>query len=395
MIVLGVLIGKGIASISKKSDTKQFAIIDENVDKAPKEIITPDKEEITFNNEFVNILLVGIDEGDLSENAILNTREADSILLLNYYYNEKVVNVTSIPRDMSVVVEEQYFNVRDALKFGGINYLITSVEGNLKCKVDNYVLLDIELFKEIVDIIGKIDIKIPYDMEYDDNLQDLHIRFTKGETISLDGEMASQYVRWRMNNDGWTLPNNDISRIEHFQNFMIEMLNEFKKPSSYMRLGMVAEAVGKNVTTDVSVVGIARYVLDINEIEKKNITFNTLKGEFTKGVEQDSFIISSDENQELIRLLNGKGIKNINRNEMKVKVIYESDYTQLPDLKEKFKILGYNNVVYEVGKVEESEMLFIEELSDDIDYLVYELGMEKYDLLSQNDEKFDIILKIK
>ncbi len=396
VIILGILIGKGAATvISKKSDAKQFAMIQESVDKIPKEILRHENEKKVFNNEFVNILLVGIDEGDLSENAIINTREADTILLLNYFYNEKVVNVTSIPRDMNVAVEGEYFNVGDALKFGGINYLITSVEDKLQCKVENYVLVDIDLFKEIVDIIGKIDVKMPYDMEYDDNLQDLHIKFTKGETVSLDGEMASRYIRWIRNNDGWTLPNKDISRIEHFQNFMMKILSELKKTSNYMRLVMVAQAVGKNVTTDASVAEISRYVLNANEIEMKNITLNTVKGKLTKGIEKDSFIMSSDQNQELIRLLNGNGIKNINRNAMKVKVIYESDYTQLADLKEKLKILGYNNVVYEVGKVDEPNIMFNHELSDDIDYLVYELGVEKSEILSQNAQKFDIILRIK
>ncbi|WBW95838.1 LCP family protein [Oceanirhabdus sp. W0125-5] len=394
-IVLGVLGGKGLATITKKDDSKQFAMIQDKVNNESEEIAAPKKEKKTFKNEFVNVLLVGMDEGDLSENAILNTREADSILLLNYYYNEKVVNVTSIPRDMSVEDNGDYFNLSEALKLGGIKSLVSSVEKKLECKVDKYVLVDIELFKEVVDIIGSINIKIPYDMEYDDDLQDLHIRFNKGETVSLDGELASHYIRWRMNNDGWTLPNNDISRIEHFQGFMKEMMIALKKPSSYMKLGMVAEAVGKNVQTDFSVVEIARYVLDFNEIEEKDITFNTVKGQFIKGVERDSFIMAPDKNQELIRLLKGNGIKNIDRNEMKIKVIYDSEYSKISDLKKKLKVLGYNNVVYETGEVEDTEMLYNEELSDNIDYLVYELSMEKCEILSQNHEKFDIILKVK
>lgn len=37
-------------------------------------------------------------------------------------------------------------------------------------------------------------------MYYDDETQDLHINFKKGETVLLNGKIAEEYFRWRFLN---------------------------------------------------------------------------------------------------------------------------------------------------------------------------------------------------
>ena len=62
--------------------------------------------------------------------------------------------------------------------------------------VDNYVLLDTGAVRKMVDAIGGIPMNVPFDMDYDDNEQNLHIKLKKGQQI-LDGNKADDVLNPR------------------------------------------------------------------------------------------------------------------------------------------------------------------------------------------------------
>lgn len=55
--------------------------------------------------------------------------------------------------------------------------------------------------------------RCPYNMDYDDPTQDLHIHYKKGMQ-HLNGEDAVKVLRWRKNNSGESLSVGDVGRVE-------------------------------------------------------------------------------------------------------------------------------------------------------------------------------------
>jgi anionic cell wall polymer biosynthesis LytR-Cps2A-Psr (LCP) family protein len=70
--------------------------------------------------------------------------------------------------------------------------------------------------------------EISSNMNYDDDSQNLHIHFEKGETVHLDGEKAEEFFRWRKNNNGTGLAEGDLGRIENQHMFIEKVIDKLK-----------------------------------------------------------------------------------------------------------------------------------------------------------------------
>ena len=89
----------------------------------------------------------------------------------------------------------------------GIGALKKQVKTLVGFTPDFYVKVDLEMFVELVDLVGGVEFYVPQDMNYDDPWQDLHIHLEEGLQV-LDGEKAMELVRFRRYSEG------DIKRVE-------------------------------------------------------------------------------------------------------------------------------------------------------------------------------------
>ena len=85
---------------------------------------------------------------------------------------------------------------------------------------DFYVMVEWEAIGELVDALGGVYFDVPFDMNYDDPYQDLHIHQEAGYR-KLSGEDAMEVIRWRKNN-GEPSPG-DVGRIQIQQDFLSAM----------------------------------------------------------------------------------------------------------------------------------------------------------------------------
>ncbi len=115
-------------------------------------------------------------------------------------------------------------------------------------------MIDWQLVGEMVDAIGGVWFDIPYNMQYDDPEQDLHIHFEPGRYF-LNGEDAMKVIRWRENNDGIASGSDgsDISRIELRNDFLKAVLSQTLQLSNVTRIGELAELFSSRVTSDLTV----------------------------------------------------------------------------------------------------------------------------------------------
>jgi LCP family protein required for cell wall assembly len=161
--------------------------------------------------EPLNILLLGVDVGTVgSDNS---PKRSDTMMVFHYDPKTSEMVMVSIPRDTKVTINGSSEKINAANAIGGTELAIKSVEKLLGIDINYYVEINYEGFRKFIDAIGGIDTVIPFDMNYDDDFQDLHIHFKKGQKVHLDGQKAEEFVRWRKNNDGTGYAEGDLGRI--------------------------------------------------------------------------------------------------------------------------------------------------------------------------------------
>lgn len=106
-------------------------------------------EGVTDNPENFNILLLG-----------KNGSNVDTIIFANINTDKRKMTIISIPRDL--YFEDQKINSVYGEK--GINEFIADIEEIVGYKIHNYVLLDMYAFRDIIDLIGGIDVTLEEDL---------------------------------------------------------------------------------------------------------------------------------------------------------------------------------------------------------------------------------------
>jgi LCP family protein required for cell wall assembly len=242
------------------------------------------------SNEPVNILLLGMDIGDPKQANNQTIKRTDTIIVLNYNPQNKSLHVVSVPRDTLITVDGRSTKINAAYEIGGYSKVKSEVENLLSININYIVKIDYNAFREIIDAMGGIEMKIERNMIYDDEGQNLHINFKAGETVTLDGKKAEEFFRWRKNNDGSGLANGDLDRIENQQKFISKVIDKCTNPLILFRAPKIMSALGDNIETNMSATEILNYGLKFMNIKKENMIMVTAAGT-PKTINGESFLI--------------------------------------------------------------------------------------------------------
>ena len=156
--------------------------------------------------------------------------------------------------------------------------VIDMVEDITGLPVDYYVTLNFKGFREIVDTLGGVEINVPFDMDYDDPYQNLHIHLKKGKQV-LDGKKAEQFVRYRKgNHNGEGYEDGDLGRIKMQQLFMREFVNQKLKLKYLLKADEIFYTLKKNMRTNIEIGDIRYFIKDIKNIKTPEINGYTLPG---------------------------------------------------------------------------------------------------------------------
>ena len=197
-------------------------------------------------------LLVGTDKGD---------GNTDTIMVATYDTVNQDVAIMSIPRDTMINVSWDIKKINSVYSrySDGIGALKKQVKTLIGFTPDFYVKVDLEMFVELVDLVGGVEFYVPQDMNYDDDWQDLHIHLEEGLQV-LDGEKAMELVRFRRYAEG------DIKRVEVQQDFMKALIKECLSLEHWGKIKAYIDLAMDNVQTDLefgSVVWFAAQALGL------------------------------------------------------------------------------------------------------------------------------------
>jgi LCP family protein required for cell wall assembly len=232
-----------------------------------------EKQEWLADKNNLVIALMGKDD-------VEGMGRSDTLILVNVKYDDKKINMLSVPRDSRVPIRRinsdgttyfRYSKINHALRWGGVDLTKDTVERYLGINIDYHFIISYGLFVELIDFIGGIPLDVEKRMYYVDRAGGLTIDLREGYQI-LDGNRALQYVRFRHDKMG------DIGRIERQQKFIKAAVAHVKKPEVFMTLVRHAPELLKHISTDVPIELVPPLLYKFKDMKIQDIKVKTLPG---------------------------------------------------------------------------------------------------------------------
>ncbi|MBZ4645848.1 MAG: polyisoprenyl-teichoic acid--peptidoglycan teichoic acid transferase [Petroclostridium sp.] len=226
----------------------------------------------------INVLIMGTDGSEA---------RSDVMIVASLDSKNKKLNMLSIPRDTRVKINNKYQKINAALTLGKEELAIRKVKEITGMPIHYYVTVNFKGFRNIIDILGGVDIDVPVNMNYDDPVQDLHIHLKKGMQ-HLDGKKAEQFVRYRQ------YPEGDIGRIKAQQAFIKALLEQKLRLEYLSKANDIFKAIKENVKTNITAADVAKNLSMIKALNSNNIQMYQLPGE-PKMINGASYFVADDQ----------------------------------------------------------------------------------------------------
>ncbi|MBQ3888544.1 MAG: LCP family protein, partial [Clostridia bacterium] len=204
-----------------------------------------------------NVLLIGLDKAQGGKS------RSDSIMLVSVNKKTGRVVLTSVMRDTHVQIADENVEakINSAYVYGTANCLVRTVEMNFGIRVDDYALVDFNMFSALVDGIGGIEVDLTegeadyinekYAKKYPDGDP---LTVYEGKDVHLVGWQALIYARTRkISSDSFG--DGDFGRTGR-QRYLIEKILQKARtqftPSGIPKLLKTARAVAPYIETTLS-----------------------------------------------------------------------------------------------------------------------------------------------
>jgi len=214
-----------------------------------------------------NIVVMGCDvrKGDVGR--------SDTLFVVMLDKNKKNAALLSVPRDTRVKIKGHGWDkINAAFAYGGHKLTQETVQDFLGIKLNNYVVVDFQGFKGLVDAVGGVDINVEKRMYYYDPYADFVIDLKPGKQ-HLDGKMAMQYVRYR-DEEG------DIGRIRRQQKFLMALYQQIASKNIIAKMPGVSKQIMSMIKTDLSLKEMVELGNVMREMmEKDGLKMSMVPGE--------------------------------------------------------------------------------------------------------------------
>ena len=204
----------------------------------------------------------------------------DTMLLVTFDTKNGSIDAMSLPRDTMVNVPWRVKKLNSVYNRLGVDGLREQIGKLTGVTPDFYVMVEWEAVGELVDAIGGVTFDVPYTMDYDDPVQDLHIHQEAG-VRKLNGDDAMQVIRWRKNNKnspyGYHNGIGDAGRIELQQSFLMAVAKECLQLKNLVNLNRFAAIFQENVETDLTLGNLLWFGQQALYLDaEKDVSFHTL-----------------------------------------------------------------------------------------------------------------------
>ncbi len=289
IMFLVVMFANGMYALSYYGRESRYEKMDTHEEPQPGK---PQQESSTDKNLPVNLLLLGLDEEGV---------RSDVILLVNYDPETASLNLLSIARDTKVFARGKYSKINALYSAGKEGLLAEEIRQLTGLSVNYYVTMNFKGFRKLVDTLDGVMFDVPFDMDYDDPDQNLHIHLNKGMQ-RLNGKKAEQLVRYRKgnrHNEGYI--DGDIGRINMQQDFVKALIKQKLNLKYLTKADEIFEIFNQYFRTNIDIRDFTYYLPGIRSIKSENINSFTLPGESVVEGDVWYFIADEEKTAELIR----------------------------------------------------------------------------------------------
>lgn len=150
--------------------------------------------ELSDSAAVTNILFIGNDGRTSSEGA-----RSDSMILVSVDYKHAKIKLTSFLRDSWVEIPSKgkKAKLNAACAYGGPQLLVDTIEYNFHIDIDHYVMVNFEMFTQIIDNLGGVEVEVTDKEARFIRNTTRHKDMESGESVMLDGAKALVYCRIR------------------------------------------------------------------------------------------------------------------------------------------------------------------------------------------------------
>jgi LCP family protein required for cell wall assembly len=250
----------------------------------------------------VNILVMGIDrvEAPQDEPTVdIFSGRSDTMLLVRFDPRENTLKLLSIPRDTRVVIPDVgYTKINDANVYGGAKLAAQVINENIgEVSIDRYVRVTTNAFRELVDLVGGVEVFVPTPMVYEDKTQKLTINLDAG-LQTLNGDQAEQFARFRHDSNG------DIGRVQRQEILLKALQKRLSNPTLLTRIPQAIQLLQNSVDTNLSLEEILSLANFGRQLDRKEVQMVMLPGRFSQLEEFDGksyWIMSHSGGRQIMR----------------------------------------------------------------------------------------------
>lgn len=210
-----------------------------NVKPLPKEGVTvfkPEAGEIGTWLRPIVFLFIGVDE------RLHDHGRADTLIVAVLQPALEETMLISIPRDTRTEIAGlgKEDKINHAYAFGNSKMAVRTVEQFLGIPVDYYIKVNMQGFKEVINLLGGVEVDNPFSFTRGDHL------FPKGK-LHLDGEQALSFVRMRKED-----PRGDLGRGTRQRLVVKSLMGKAVSLQTVQNLDSLLQSVAENVRTNLS-----------------------------------------------------------------------------------------------------------------------------------------------
>lgn len=240
--------------------------------------------------EPVHVLVLGVDE---RQN---DAGRSDTMMLVRFAGDE--VRVLSIPRDTRLEIPGYGpGKANSAYTYGGPALAKEAVGEMLGVDVQYYAKVNLAGFRELVDLMGGVEINVPKAMQYTDPTDGLNIDLQPG-LQRLDGDKAEQFVRFRYDEIG-----DDMGRIARQQQFLKAAAAQALTPRNLPRLPQLVQTAFSYAETDLPVTELVKLAWSgYNASQRNAVLLETVPGHGEYVEEISYYLVDQPELQRLLSL---------------------------------------------------------------------------------------------
>lgn len=212
----------------------------------------------------------------------------DVMMLASLDSEKGRICVVQIPRDTYAEYSENHRKLNTATKvLEGEKELCRFLSDSLGVRIDGYISLELEGFRQAVDAIGGVELELDSTLYYNDPEQDLYIYLPKGKQ-HLDGKKAEMLVRYRS-----SYVRGDLDRLDVQKRFLSALFSKFKSSVNIFNAYDIASSLFPYVDTNIPLTAMVSLGIKALGVDEDDLVLMTLPGEDAKTSDGGSYYVMS------------------------------------------------------------------------------------------------------